>query len=369
MGAKSALSTIYKGQHASPMPTVNGFQPLFMHQSAALAQQIKTLGQGLRQKKLPGWWLYHSAAQSQHWLDYHQRFSPSRAQASMQQVHHEAAHYAVQTMAEQICQHGVHVVGLGCGGGQKDANQLLALQQLKPHKPLLYAALDVSPSLALGATHKVTWATSQAGQSLTPRVKAHPLVLDFEHTPLLDAWLSAQESAAQCHAAPRLFTCHGMLPNLHHGWFLPYLRRLLRPQDALLLSANLSPCGFAADGPKILPQYNNREALTWLTAACHALGFSSQNLKLRIQARLQNEDQAQDSIWRIVAHASVLHPQFLQPFSQIACTLACGEKLQVFYSMRYTLAALNGLLQDHGLQIKQTFVWSNQEEAILYCTI
>ena len=350
------------------MPLPSGFQSLCVHESAGLSQQIDLLNRQLRHHRLPGWWLYHSAAQAQRWIDYHQQFSPSHRQASMQTVHAKAALYAAKMVAQQHSTQGIHVVGLGCGTGQKDALQLLALQQQHSKAPLLYAALDVSHELTVTASHAALRAVAKASQQAAHPLQTHPLVLDFEQQPPLKTWFHTQEETAQCPHASRLFTCHGMLPNLHHSWFLPYLHGLLRPQDALLLSANLTPRGFATDHASILPQYDNAHARTWLAGACHALGFTLECCEISIQAALQGEPLAQDSRWQIVAHAKALQPQTLKPFAHTVCNLDAGERLQIFHSMRYTLGVLSDLLAKYGLRVKQTFVWEQQEEAVLYCT-
>src|SRR5438552_1372774 len=107
--------------------------------------------------------LYDSYRQTQKWLQLHQAYSPSRTDPDCQGCF-DAAFVAA---AEEIRSAIVHLIGLGCGGGQKDA-RLLGLLQTKTTR-LFYSPVDVSTAMVLTAGRA---ASSFAAES-------NPLVCDL----------------------------------------------------------------------------------------------------------------------------------------------------------------------------------------------
>ena len=59
---------------------------------------------------------YDSVKQTQKWLALHQAYSPTRNDADCRAVYEKS----FEAAAARIKTKSVHVVGLGCGGGQKD---------------------------------------------------------------------------------------------------------------------------------------------------------------------------------------------------------------------------------------------------------
>jgi uncharacterized SAM-dependent methyltransferase len=318
---------------------------LTVHDSQYPDSVAAQLRRGLRTKKLPGKFLYESPAQAQRWLAYHQAYSPSRTEPALLALYQQAFQAALQALSPNA----LHYVSLGCGGGNKDA---LFLQQAVPRCPsLLFTPMDTSTALAVETMRRI--------QSTLPALTTAPLVVDLEGEPDLTSWLSQHETAAH----QRLLACFGMLPNFAYRTFLPYVRRLMRPGDMLLLSANLSPGLYADAIARILPQYDNPCAHAWYAGLLDSLGFAAPQIQLAVHTHLLHPD---GHIWQIRAEATVRQPvQFTLYGETFAFT--AGELLEVFFSNRFTPQVMPGVLAEAGLTLLQTFLFDSQEEAIYLC--
>src|SRR4051794_2001326 len=91
---------------------------------------------------------YDSYKQTQQWLDLHQAYSPSRNDPDCASCYDGS--FAVA--AKLIGPAPVHLIGLGCGGGQKDTRLLRLLTARKTR--LSYTPVDVSAAMVLIA-HQV----------------------------------------------------------------------------------------------------------------------------------------------------------------------------------------------------------------------
>src|SRR5664279_4598844 len=87
----------------------------------------RALIESLRTRQVNHKFHYDSVKQTQQWLALHQAFSPSRTDADC------AATYdcSFAAVAARIGARRVHLIGLGCGGGQKDTRLLKLLQGLR----------------------------------------------------------------------------------------------------------------------------------------------------------------------------------------------------------------------------------------------
>ena len=162
----------------------------------------------------------------------------------------------------------------------------------------------------------------------------------------------------------RLFTCFGMLPNFVYDTFLPYLRRLMRPTDVLLLSANLSPGLYQEAVARILPQYDNPFAHAWFAGLLDSLGFAATQIQLIVGTQVLDDA---GHIWQIQAAAAIMQP--------LTCILAgesfpfqTGEQLHLFFSNRFTPQIMPQVLSAAGLDVMDTLLFDSQEEAIYVCT-
>ncbi|MEM7675330.1 MAG: hypothetical protein AAF449_04925 [Myxococcota bacterium] len=296
---------------------------------AVAAQLQSSLQSGI----VPGRFLYDSPAQSTRWLQYHEEWSPARTAAEVRALYDRAFTAALDDIESIPLQY----VSLGCGGGQKDAAWAKAAQARCRRVVLT----DTSPSLVLLAGQAVT----RAGA-----FDVHRMVVD------LTAW--PDRCAYHVEEKPTIWACLGILPNFAHDRLLPYLASLMKPEDRLVLSANLSPAPYAQASAKIVPMYDNPLAFAWYNGALVELGIA------RAQCRLIHEklDDTGD-IWRMRYVATLQETTKLDVHGE-AVTLLNSTDLEVFQSTRYTPECLPSLLRDAGLMLRQAFVDSSREEGV-----
>ena len=320
---------------------------LTFHESQYPEQVALQCRQGLRARRLPGRLLYDSPAQAQRWLAYHQAYSPSRTEPALLALYERAFDAAIRSAPQD---RPLHYVSLGCGGGNKDA--LFVRHTLDSGRALHVSPADTSAALVLETMLRL--------QAVLPTLSASPLVVDLATQSDLGPWLAQQEAGDAC----RVFGCFGIIPNFDHAALLAYLRRLMRPDDLLLLSANLSPGPYgSAAAQHILPQYDNPLARAWFAGLLDSLGFAASDLRLSVQPRRLRED---GHIWRIQTDAYVLRDVQLALY-EASFDFREGEVLEVFFSNRFTPAALPQALGDAGFSVGQTWVLDSQEEGIYLC--
>jgi uncharacterized SAM-dependent methyltransferase len=318
---------------------------LTIHESQYPARVREQLYYGLRTKALPGKFLYDSPAQAQRWLAYHHAYSPSRTETALVALYQ----HAFDTALQHLTAAPLHYVSLGCGGGTKD---LLFLQQATPRYTNLYfTPMDISPALIVETMLKI--------QSTLPAMPSFPVVVDLAVTPDLAALLAQPETPD----TQRLLTCFGMLPNFDYLTFLPYVQSLMRPADLLLLSANLSPHPYPSACAHILPQYNNPLALAWYTGLLDSLGFAASAYDMSVEASPLHDT---GQVWQIRAAAQFLrHVQLA--LDDETFYFPAGQRLQLFFSNRFTPHIMPQILQDAGLSVLETFLFASQEEGIYLC--
>ena len=95
-----------------------------IHASQFPEKVRRDLLESLRTRRVNHKFHYDSVKQTQKWLALHQAYSPSRTDADC------AATYdrSFAAVAERIEAGRVHLIGLGCGGGQKDTRLLKLLR-------------------------------------------------------------------------------------------------------------------------------------------------------------------------------------------------------------------------------------------------
>src|SRR3982751_6295748 len=85
----------------------------------------RDLLESLRSRRVNHKFHYDSVKQTQKWLALHQQFSPSRSDADCRRIYDQGFRAAARALDAD----GVHLVGLGGGGGQKDTRLLKLLKQ------------------------------------------------------------------------------------------------------------------------------------------------------------------------------------------------------------------------------------------------
>jgi uncharacterized SAM-dependent methyltransferase len=283
---------------------------------------------------------YDSVRQTQKWLALHQAHSPSRNDTDCTETYDRAFAEAVN----QIAAKQIHVIGLGCGGGQKDTRLLKLLSAAG--KEISYTPSDVSVAMTLVAR--------EAALAVVPEKNCFPFVCD----------LATADDLSDCFApnASRLVTFFGMIPNFEPEEILPKLAALVRPQDFLLFSANLAPgADYAAGMQKIFPQYDNALTRDWLLAFLLNLGVENGDGELRFTI-----EPGAVNLQRVMAR---FH---LQRDCRLAVeadqfTFHSGESIQLFFSYRYTPELVQTNLARHGLAVRAQWLTKSAEEAVFLC--
>jgi L-histidine Nalpha-methyltransferase len=303
----------------------------------------RDLLESLRTRRVNHKFHYDSVKQTQQWLALHRAFSPSRTDADC------AATYdrSFAAVAARIGSRRVHLIGLGCGGGQKDTRLLRLLQD--SGKKAFYTPSDVSAAMVLVARQTAT--------AVVAPEDCFPLVCDLG---------SADDLAQALDALPvsdaaRLVTFFGMVPNFEPQVILPRLAGLLRPEDNLLLSANLAPgTDYAAGVQRILPLYDNALTRAWLMTFLLDLGVEADDGELRFAIE---DDPAGSGLKRVAAYFRFARPRAIQVDAK-RFEFPRGESVRLFFSWRHTPALVRRLLGEHGLRVLDEWITKSEEEGV-----
>ncbi len=227
--------------------------------SSQFPEQVRSdlLG-SLRSRQINHKFHYDSYKQAQKWLALHEAYSPARNDVDCLRIYGDAFRRAIHRISGNV-----HVIGLGCGGGQKEAALLKLLKERGCE--VAYSPSDVSVALVL---------TARANASgLVDDTQCWPVVCDLAQSMDMEKLFARNSSDA-----PRVITFFGMIPNFEPDVILPKLRLLLRAEDTLLFSANLAPGRDYAEGVrKILPQYDNKLTKDWLVTLLLDLGIEQRD--------------------------------------------------------------------------------------------
>jgi L-histidine Nalpha-methyltransferase len=326
------------------MPSVANVR---IHASQFPENVRRDLIESLRTRQANHKFHYDSVKQTQKWLALHQAYSPSRNDADCAVTYDQSFRAA----ATRIQNRRVHLIGLGCGGGQKDT-RLLSLFKTQGAETF-YTPCDVSTAMVLTARET---ALATVGEE-----KCFPLVCDLAQAKDLPDVLQKQSSPD----STRLITFFGMIPNFEPEIILPRLAALARPGDYLLFSANLAPGPeYPAGLRRILPQYDNPLTRDWLLTFLLDLGVDRDDGEVRFQI----EDGPLDIRFKRVAasfhflrsRAIVVEPERFE--------FHAGDMFRLFYSYRYTPALVSALLEAHGLHVMAQWITKSQEEGVFLCS-
>ncbi len=285
---------------------------------------------------------YDSPKQTQKWLALHAALSPAQSDPG----YAAAYEHGFETACTQIGGPAVHVVGLGCGEGEKDL-QLLKLLRGEG-KEVFYTAVDVSVPMVL-------LARDTALRVLAPE-QCFPVVCDL---PDVAEWETLLPGAVA--GFPRVITFFGMMPTLNPEDILPQLRRLLRPPDRLLLSANLAPGPNYGEGlRRVLPQYDNSLTRDWLITVLLDAGFEASDGHMSFKIE---ENPTNSGLLRIQAIFHLDRPRQIR-MAEETFDFAVGEMIRLFFSYRHTPALVRDLLARHHLQVSQEWLTGSGEEGV-----
>jgi L-histidine Nalpha-methyltransferase len=303
----------------------------------------RDLLRSLRSRKVAHKFHYDSVKQTQKWLALHQQFSPSRYDADCRAIYDQS----FKAVARTIKSKAVHLIGLGCGGGQKDTRLLKLLEAAG--KGIFYTPSDVAVDMALTAR--------QTALSVVPPKNCFPVVCDLETANDLPAVFDVP---AARHAA-RIITFFGMIPNSEPEIILPKLASLVGPKDFLLFSANLAPGkNYAAGVEKILPQYDNALTRDWLLTFLFDLGIEKSDGELRFGIETKS------GLKRVVANFHFKRACRVEIENDVFA-FKRGEKTRLFFSYRYTPEGIQKALAAHKLKVYEQWITESEEEAVFLC--
>ncbi len=315
-----------------------------IHPSQFPDQVRRDLLQSLRSRRVNHKFHYDSVKQTQQWLALHEAFSPARTDVDC------AATYdtAFVSTASQLASARVHVIGLGCGGGLKDARLLQLLRQAG--KQIAYTPSDVSVAMVLTARATVLAAL--------PALDCHPLVCDLATAEDLPEIL-----APPIHPeAARLVTFFGMIPNFEPEIILPRLAALLRPADSLLFSANLAPGpDYAAGVQRVLPLYDNELTREWLLTFLLDLGVERAD-----GAPCFAVEDAPAGLKRVVTDFKFIRPRLIQVDGE-TFDFRAGDAIRLFFSYRHTPELVRALLAGQALEVRDQWIARSGEEGVFLC--
>ena len=314
---------------------------ILIHASQFPEKVRRDLLESLRTRQVNHKFHYDSVRQTQKWLALHQAYSPTRNDADCRAIYEKG----FKAVAAQIKAKGVHVIGLGCGGGQKDTRLLKLLK--KAGRKIFYTPCDVSTAMVLTAR--------RTALAIVPEKNCFPFVCDLATADDLPDLLVTRH--------PSLVTFFGMIPNFEPQIILPKLAALIHPKDFLLFSANLAPGrNYAAGMKKILPQYDNPLTHDWLMTFLLDLGVGRNDGELRFKIA----DDGANGLKRIVAGFHF----------ERACRIEIelekfrfrpGDTIQLFFSYRYTPERVRKILVRFGLEVCAQWLTRSEEEGVFLC--
>ncbi len=315
-----------------------------IHSSQSPENVRRDLLESLRMRRVNHKFHYDSVKQTNKWLALHQVHSPSRNDRDCAATYNRA----FASAAKAITSKAVHLVGLGCGGGQKDTRLLKLLKSAG--KTISYTPSDVSVAMTLVAR--------QAALAVLPSEKIFPLVCDLATADDLPILFTHRLSPI----AYRLITFFGMIPNFEPDDILPKLATLVRRGDALLFSANLAPGRDYDTGvKKVLPQYDNKLTRDWLLTFLLDLGVERGDGELNFKA-----ERGTGALRRIVAQFRFRKARSLMVEGRPIRFLA-GETVRLFFSYRYTPELVSAKLAKHGLLVCDQWITKSEEEGVFLC--
>ena len=317
-----------------------------IHPSQFPAAVRRDLLASLRTRRINHKFHYDSVKQTHKWLALHQAHSPSRRDPDCARVYDRS--FVAATA--QIKSSGVHLIGLGCGGGQKDARLIKLLHAGR--RQVSYSPCDVSTAMVLVAR--------QAALESGLAENCHPFVCDLASADdLPDCFRQRTPMKAR-----RLITFFGMIPNFEPEKILPGLAALVRPKDLLLFSANLAPGKNYAKGMKtILPQYDNALTRDWLMTFLTDLGMEARDGKLRMTIQ-----DGGFGLKRVVAAFHFRRARRIELDGE-RFDFVAGEALRLFFSYRYTADRVAELLARHGLAVCAQWITKSEEEGVFLCRL
>lgn len=300
-------------------------------------------GLSLHDNRIDPKFLYITARQAGLWREVFLKHSPIHGNPEFARIYRDAFTLAI----DRIRPGKVLLAGLGCGTGAKEL-EFHAKLQGAGHEAL-FAAVDISRELVLESAQKLAGAGASHERSL---------VCDLAEAEFLGEWLEGLEGRL-----PRVITFFGLTPNLAPSVVARIFQSVLRPGDILLASAHLAPVapgdreGLSAAMESVLPQYDNRETMAWLSAALENWGLEKlvEPPEMKIGEIEGIPAFIASSKWK----EGVVFEKWGHRYSP-----KIDEPLQVFSSLRYTPDLFESVMRGEGLIAELLAVTGCGQEAI-----
>ncbi len=321
---------------------MSGFKQIWVHQSLNSGEQALRRVASLCNGELDNGFHYQGGKQAELWLEVHKRHAPLFADPEFAEIFHAVSVDAADSLAGQA----VHVIGLGPGGGEKESWLLEALSGRGCR--LRYSPVDASLQLALLSAEV---AKPYVGDEI------FPVVGDLSLLAELPAWLERYPREES-----RVFTAFGLAPNFFPSQLFPRLAAVLRPQDMLLLSANLASSEDVGEDAyrdaceAVLLRYDNPEMRIWLRQTLVDWGIANYLSELVFEIR-----SIENILGLVVSSAWQANVSF--DWQGMVFEALKGQSLQLFFSLRYTPKLLREKLELYGLELgrghccRQDGVW------------
>jgi L-histidine N-alpha-methyltransferase len=315
--------------------------PVLIHASQFPGVLKAELADSLRSRTVNHKFHYDSVKQTAKWLEIHRAFSPAVTDPDCGALYEAASAQAALMVAESRTE----VIGLGCGGGWKDALLLRALETRSLSST--YWAVDSSVPMTLVAR-----------ENTTP--DARLLVCDLASPLGVPEELLARPGSG----VRRVVTFYGLIPNFESDQILPILSPLLAEGDMLLLSANLAPGDdYFAGVASVLPLYDNPPTRDWLMIFLLDLGFEKTDGDLMFSIHHPGFRKPPPRLLRIQATFILRRERTIEVEGE-SFRFATGETIRLFFSYRHTPALLRELLSGHGIQVEAEWLNSTGEEGV-----
>jgi hypothetical protein len=294
-------------------------------------------------RRIHGAFHYDTARRAHRWMAVHAAHSPAVTADDARSIYDQAARESVAAL--EPGQWGC--IGLGCGGGHKEARVVAALAA--QGSSVTYLPLDVSVPLVL--------ISREAALAQIPNLKVHPIAADL--TDVSD--LSAVIDPLVPSGAGRFFTLFGMLPNFEPEFIFGRMASWLRLGDRMLFSANLAPGPELEAGVRtVLPQYDNPETQAWLRTILedHGVAADAGSVVFHIEPVDGFPGCARIAADWVVARSSKL------VLDRESFPLLPGERLRLFFSCRHTPGSIEFGLRSQGLRLAQSWIAGSGEEGV-----
>lgn len=299
----------------------------------------------LRSRRVNHKFHYDSIKQTQKWLNLHATFSPWRTDPTCRTIY-ERSYLAA---AERVGAGPVQVIGLGCGGGQKDT----ALLSVLGNRASTYTPCDVSTAMVLVARETVL--------SLIREDQCFPVVCDLATADDPGSFLMGPRKDQDHRRSACILTFFGMMPNFEPTVILPKLSQLTRPGDVLLVSANLAPgADYGAGVERILPLYDNELTRDWLMAFLLDLGVQKTDGTLRFGIEELTEA---CTLKRVIAEFHFSRERHLEIDSE-QFVFRPPESIRLFFSYRHTPHLIHTLFESYGLRVMDQWITESEEEGV-----